>query len=212
MKLIISILTILLLLPTLALADDVQNAFLEDAVSEIMLSQGVDAKEKVDCEKVTEARFEELGEAVMSTVHPDPKQHELMDNMMGGEGSESLSSMHKMMGQRYLGCSSNTTGSGMMGSGMMGGMMMGGSLNSMTKGGENNMMLGNFGVWSWFGWIFMVLFWLIIIVGIIALARWLVSRGTGEGKERPALDILKERYAKGEIDRKEFEAKKKDLK
>lgn len=64
-----------------------------------------------------------------------------------------------------------------------------------------------------FGGIGMILFWAPVIIGVVVLARWLVSgpSGGGSSREKTALDILKERYARGEIEREEFERKKRDL-
>ena len=66
------------------------------------------------------------------------------------------------------------------------------------------------GVWG-IGMMFMMLFfWVLIIAAIVFGVRWLIS----EGKERrsdSALEILRQRYARGEIEKEEFEAKKKDL-
>ena len=68
---------------------------------------------------------------------------------------------------------------------------------------------------GWFWTIIMVVFWIAVIVGIIFLIKWLViSTGTGgriARSEDSALEILKRRYARGEINKEEFEEKKKDL-
>jgi putative membrane protein len=68
-------------------------------------------------------------------------------------------------------------------------------------------------MWGWWGmgWIFMIIFWGLVVVGVIFLIRYLIgTTKTGRGEES-ALDILKKRYARGEIDKEEFEQKKKDL-
>lgn len=60
---------------------------------------------------------------------------------------------------------------------------------------------------------FMWIFWIAFIVGIIFLVRWVVQQSRpGERKlEESSLELLNKRYARGEIDRNEYEQKKKDL-
>lgn len=72
------------------------------------------------------------------------------------------------------------------------------------------------GGWGWmsgFGWIFMILFWGLVIFGVVALAKWMFSTGdsVAGGGARPPLDILKERYARGEINRDQYEQMRRDL-
>jgi len=80
--------------------------------------------------------------------------------------------------------------------------------------GMGSGMMGGYGN-GWFGGILMIVFWILILVGLIFLIKWLVQstsrdKTTGSSGNR-ALEILKERYAKGEINKEEFESKKKDL-
>jgi putative membrane protein len=57
----------------------------------------------------------------------------------------------------------------------------------------------------------MLLFWVLIIAGIVALGKWIFDRSSDAPRRKTALDILKERYARGEIEKDEFERKKRDL-
>lgn len=75
-------------------------------------------------------------------------------------------------------------------------------------------MMGNWGM-GWFGMVFMMIFWVLVIVGLVFLIKWLIQSTSSGKAAQPtgsrAVEILKERYARGEIDKAEFESKKKDL-
>lgn len=69
---------------------------------------------------------------------------------------------------------------------------------------------GDFGMHNVFGGVFELIMW----IAIITLIIWIVKNtihSKNEPKNNNALNILKERYAKGEIEKEEFESKKKDL-
>ena len=74
----------------------------------------------------------------------------------------------------------------------------------------NGMMGG--GMWLWM--VIAVIFWLMLAVGVVLLAIWaarkFVAGGSGKVEEN-ALDILKKRYARGEISREEYEEMKRDI-
>ncbi len=64
------------------------------------------------------------------------------------------------------------------------------------------------------GWV-AFLFWALIIIGLVLLIRWVrqmtVDKKTSANSGQRALEILKERYASGEIDKAQFDSIKKDL-
>ncbi|MBI5745793.1 MAG: SHOCT domain-containing protein [Nitrospirae bacterium] len=73
----------------------------------------------------------------------------------------------------------------------------------------NNMIGQGMGIWMFLG----LIFWIFLIVGIIFLLIWAVQRVSGGRieKEDSALEILKKRYARGEISKEEYEEKRRDL-
>ena len=174
---------------------------------------------ELKCEDLSDENFGALGEYFMGQMAGD--SHEAMNNMMiamlGEEGEEE---MHVAMGKRMSDCEPNAAmPQNMMNGGMMqmmmGGGMMGNWSNSSALNNNftnpNPMSMMNFG-FAPFGWIFMILFWALVIAGIVALIKWIASQNKTEYRShKSALDILKERYAKGDINKKEFEEKKKDL-
>ena len=73
-----------------------------------------------------------------------------------------------------------------------------------------------FGMPHGLGWLFMILFWVLVIAGIIAIARWLIAGSSRQGQDTPPehktpTDTLRERYARGEIEREEFLQRLEDL-
>ncbi len=64
-----------------------------------------------------------------------------------------------------------------------------------------------------FGMLFMLLFWILIIVGVVLIIRWLIgeAKPTQSGHSETPLDILKKRYASGEITKEQYESMKRDL-
>ena len=67
------------------------------------------------------------------------------------------------------------------------------------------------GMWGIGMMLVMLVFCGMVIVGIVLAIRWLVTQGRESRATDPALDILRQRYARGDISKEEFEAKKKDL-
>jgi len=150
-----------------------RSSEVNSALQDIYNAQNIDSQERVDCSKVTDDQFDRLGDAYMGVMLPNEQQHEAMDNMMGGEGSESLRQAHINMGRSYLGCWSNYN------SGPVYMPMMGGygvydgnyfSPNGMMSGWN---MMGNHYGFAWFGWITMLLIWSLLVLGIVALTKWL---------------------------------------
>ena len=169
------------------------------------------AKE-VACADLNDEQYGVLGEYFMGQMAGD--SHVAMNAMMiqihGEEGEEQI---HIVMGKRLSGC--DTLAAFPAGSGgwmPMMNMMWGGWSSPFGSNSTNNMMNFGFGPFGGFGWIFKILWWVLIIAGIFALIKWLTNQSHGtHNHEKSALEILQERYAKGEIDKKEFEEKKKDL-
>lgn len=66
------------------------------------------------------------------------------------------------------------------------------------------------GTWHIGMMLVMLLFWGLVIVGLVLGIRWLITQGREPRTDSP-LDILKRRYARGEIDRQEYEAQKQEI-
>ena len=53
-------------------------------------------------------------------------------------------------------------------------------------------------------------FWALVITGLILGLRWLITQGRRPPRDE-AWEILRQRYARGEIDKQEFDARRRDL-
>lgn len=112
-------------------------------------------QQKISCDELTEEQLEILGDYYMEQMHPG-EQHEVMDKMMGGEGSESLKQVHINMALSFY-C---------------------GEHDAMSAGIMNNLMGKNMrGDYDYstnnpFMWLFNAL----LIVGLILLIIWIINK------------------------------------
>ena len=147
----------------------------------------------IGCDKLADEQLESIGDYYMEQMHPS-KAHEMMDQMMGGEGSESLKQVHINMAKRLY-CNED-----------VGGMIGGGMMNMMGSG-----MMGNYQAYYGYNNFWNIL-WLIFLIGVIVLIIWFIYKFIKKGKKSETpINILKRRYASGEITKKEFEEMKKEL-
>ena len=181
------------------------NMGLVNAVSEQEINEAkglIDSK--TDCKSLSDSQLEVIGEYYMEQMHPG-ESHELMHKMMGlTEGSETEEQFHINMAKTIYCGEGGTMGGGMMG------MMMGG--NMMGSGGMTGYgMMGGYPAYYGYNSLLGIL-WLVFLVGAIALIIWLIYKFAGKGKESGTpINILQKRYAKGEVNKKQFEEMRREL-
>lgn len=203
------------------LAAQSNNRDLDTIVDEILENQGVDSIENVNPDRVAPDLLEELGEAVMAERNLT-------------RGSADLEEANRWMGYRYLRSGGNLSwmgwGPGMMGPGMVGPGMMGPGMMGFGRGGTWNNgswagpdrgpwgpssrmwtpgMMNGWGDYSrsapWippWTWVLLALLLIVIVVLLIVL---FTRRGESKSRGGAAMEILRNRYARGEISREEFD-------
>ena len=205
----LTITTILLMINFNIYSDtgDDHSLTIDNVLEEIRQVQDVKSNTDINPDNVSDELLEKLGEAIMNVQHPDPKEHEFMDDMMGGDDSESLKAMHKWMGFNYIKNGYDVDllyrGNGMMGYRMYGnkGSMMGGSYNQNWPG---HMGYG----FQWGFWLIGIFIFGAVTTIVIVLGK---KKNSKDGNNIHAIDILKRRLAKGEITKEEFDRLKHDV-
>ena len=196
----ISLIIFILIITFSMFADgDKHGKSVEEVLEHIREELNLENNDEIQPDLVNDELLEELGEAVMSVIHPDEKEHALMDRMMGGEGTESLRSGHIMMGYYYL------TGNNPMDGSYRRGMMNSGSMMSMMGSPSRN----GWGIDRFFRPEVIIMCLLLII--LLVLLVFLFIRKKGKNEKANPLELLKIRLAKGEISAEEYENLKKNI-
>ena len=107
----------------------------------------------ISCDKLIDEQLEAIGDYYMEQMHPG-EAHELMDEMMGGEGSESLRTVHINMAKTIY-CNENVSSYGMMGS-------------------------SNFGYWNFLN----ILYLILLIGIIVLIILWIIKLTKQTGKRK----------------------------
>ncbi len=169
------------------------------------------AKE-LTCADLSDEQFGTLGEYFMGEMLGDSHaaMNARMIQMHGEEGEEEI---HIAMGKQISGCDTSATPTNVEGAWMpmMGAINDDGSVSFFG----NSLGHGHMGYWGYnsnlgaVGWFFMMfILWALMAFALLRFLRWLTKRNKSSVSP---LDVLKERYARGDIDKETFEKMKKDL-
>lgn len=182
-------------------ADNMELKSIDTILAEIRQDQNITSSQPIDLSKVSVERLEALGDSVMEKVIGNSTVHDQMDTALGGDGSLSLARVHIRVGYNYL-AGIPITMMSFMGGGMM---SYGNRIGRIATYSQNGTMPGYIGLMSGFGWVWM----LIGLLGIVVLIAGLMHLTTRKPKQyattpNNSLSILKERYARGEITKEEY--------
>ncbi len=70
---------------------------------------------------------------------------------------------------------------------------------------------GNYGWGMGLGWIYMIVFWAAVVTAVVYLIKLFERKSESEVLHETPLDVVKRRFAQGEITKEEFERMKDDL-
>ncbi len=205
---------VIMLMPASLLAEETAHQSVAEIVAKIEQEQGVTKANEIDISKVGNETLEELGDSVMEEIIGNPVMHEHMDDRLGGEGSTSLVNFHIQLAKRYLsGYPLNRMS--LMGSGMMN--------RYSTQNERTGFGMMGYG-WMGLGWLWMLLIGLVAAAFIALLVILLIRQShitSHHANTMPemkrdsfanALEILAERYAKGEISDEQYARMKSEIK
>ena len=184
---------------------------IDNILSDIRGEQGVKGADKINPDKVNSQLLEKLGDAVMEEMTGNHDRHEQMDQMMGGEGSANLTVMYQRIGYNYHAGNINGYQDMMKYSGMMNEYPA--KTTNNFKGGFP-MMWNRYEMINGFGWIGYLIGIIILImtgIAIFFVVKLVLKKNNNSQKIKFPINILKNRYVKGEISRKEYELMKKDI-
>lgn len=167
---------------------------------------------KRNCQRLTPAQFELIGEYVMGRMLGSPAAHEAMNAQMRSTmGASGEAQARTFMGQRFANCASGTPPAAF---GSMMGMMSGyTAANGETTGTRGGSMMrggdtGHHGGRGGDDTVMVILIVVLLGAALGALAAWKPWRRSAA---KSASDLLNERYARGEIDSEEYERRREAL-
>jgi putative membrane protein len=185
-----------LALSCLSFAEESKPKSIDAVLSAIMTEQGISDPDLINPSKVSQSDLEELGDSVMEAMIGNSEMHERMDARLGGEGSASLKAFHINLGLNYL----SDYPYGMIN--MMRGRMMG---YSNAYGNYNWNSYGMMGYWGYTGIAIGALMLLALAIAIVLLARYVFRPKSVATSHDSSMEILRRRYASGEITKEEFD-------